>query len=55
MNTSYVEFKIKVIALIIRTIATIPKSFIKLVKNIAGKHNMKEVHKTAILGTAHIF
>jgi len=49
------NLKTEIIALIIGTTATIPKSFIKYVNNIPGKHDTKEVHKTTILGTAHIF
>ena len=30
------------------------KSFRKYVSNIPGKHEVKELQKTAILGTAHI-
>jgi hypothetical protein len=33
---------------------TISKSFRKYVGNIPGKHEFKELQKTAILGTAHI-
>ena len=33
---------------------TISKSFRKQVSNIPGKHEVKELQKTAILGTAHI-
>jgi len=33
---------------------TISKSFRKYVSNIAGNHEVKELQKTAILGTAHI-
>jgi hypothetical protein len=33
---------------------TISKSFIKYLSNITGKHDIKELQKTAILGTAHI-
>jgi len=32
----------------------ISKSFRKYVSNVPGKHEVKELHKTAILGTAHI-
>jgi len=48
--------KIKVIPVIIIIGATgiISKSFRKYVSNIPGKHEVKEVQKTAILGTAHI-
>jgi hypothetical protein len=50
-----VEFKKNLIALIIGKFAIIPKSFIKYVNDIFWKHDMKEVYKTAIQGTAHIF
>ena len=33
---------------------TISKTFRKYVSNIPGNHEVKEVQKTAILGTAHI-
>jgi len=42
------------IIIIIITIITISKSFRKYVSNIPGNHEVKELHKTAILGTAHI-
>jgi hypothetical protein len=47
--------KTKVISVIIGAIGTISKSFRKYVNNIPGNHEVKEVQKTAILGTAHIF
>ena len=46
--------KTKVIPVIIETTGTISKSFIQYVSNIPGKHEVKKVQKTAILGTAHI-
>jgi len=46
--------KIKVIPVIIGASGTISKSFTKYVSNIPGKHEVKELQKTAILGTAHI-
>ena len=46
--------KTKVIPVIIGTTGTISKSFRKYVSNIPGKHEVKELQKTAILGTAHI-
>jgi len=46
--------KTKVIPVIIRATGTISKSFRKYVSNIPGKHEVKELLKTAILGTAHI-
>jgi hypothetical protein len=46
--------KTKVIPAIIGTTGTISKSFRKYVSNIPGKHEVKELQKTAILVTAHI-
>jgi len=46
--------KTKVIPEIIGATGTISKSFRKYVSNIPGKHEIKELQKTAILGTAHI-
>jgi len=46
--------KTKVIPVIIGETGTISKSFRKYVSNIPGKHEVKELQKTAILGTAHI-
>jgi len=46
--------KTKVIPVLIGAIGTISKSFRKYVRNITGKHEVKELQKTAILGTAHI-
>jgi len=46
--------KTKVIPVIIGATGTISKSFRKYVSNIPGKHEDKELQKTAILGTAHI-
>ena len=46
--------KTKVIPIIIGTTGTISKSLRKYVSNIPGKHEVKELQKTAILGTAHI-
>ena len=43
-----------VIPVIIGATGTISKSFRKYVSNIPGKHEVKELQKTAILGTAHI-
>jgi hypothetical protein len=44
----------EVIPVIIGATGTISKSFRKYVSNIAGNHAVKELEKTAILGTAHI-
>ena len=46
--------KAKVIPAIIGATGTISKSFRKYVSNIPGKHEVKELQTTAILGTAHI-
>ena len=46
--------KTKMIPVIIGATETISKSFLKYVSNIPGKHEVKELQKTAILGTAHI-
>ena len=46
--------KARVISIIIGATGTISKSFRKYVSNIPENHDVKEVHKTAILGTAHI-
>ena len=47
-NTAHVEYENKGGAT-----GTISKSFRKYVSNIPGKHEVKELQKTAILGTAH--
>jgi hypothetical protein len=47
--------KTKVIpVIIIGATRTISKPFRKYVSNILGNHKVKELQKTAILGTAHI-
>jgi hypothetical protein len=46
--------KIKVIPIIIGATGTISKSFRKHLSNIPGNHEVKELQKTTILGTAHI-
>ena len=46
--------KTKVIPVIIGATGTISKTFRKYVSNIPGNHEVKEIQKTAILGTAHI-
>ena len=43
--------KTKGIPVIIGATGTIPKSFRKYVSNIPGNHEVKELQKTAILGT----
>jgi len=47
--------KTRVIPVIIGATGTISKSFRKYVSDIPGNHDVKVLHKTAILGTAHIF
>jgi len=44
----------KVIPVIIGATGTTSESFRKYVSNIPGKHEVKELQKTAILCTAHI-
>ena len=46
--------KTKVVPVIIGATGTISKSFRKYVSNIPGNLEVKELQKTAILGTAHI-
>jgi len=46
--------KTKVIPVILGANGTISQSYRKYVSNIPGKHEVKELQKTAILGTAHI-
>ena len=46
--------KTKAIPVIIGATGSVSKSFRKYVSNIPGKHEVKELQKTAILGTAHI-
>ena len=46
--------KTKVIPVITGATGTISKSFRKYVSNIPGKHEVQELQKTAILGTALI-
>jgi hypothetical protein len=45
--------KAKVIPVILGATGTVSKSFRKYVSNITRNHEVKELHKTAILGTAH--
>ena len=45
--------KAKVIPVIMRATGTVSKSLRQYLSNISGKHEIKELHKTAILGTAH--
>jgi hypothetical protein len=44
-----------VIPAIIGETGTISKSFRKYLSNLPGRHEIKELQKTAILGTAHTF
>jgi hypothetical protein len=46
--------KARVIPVVIGATGTISKSFRKYVSNIPGTHDVKELQKTTILGTAHI-
>ena len=46
--------KTKVIPVIIGATGTMSKSFRKYLSKIPGKHEVKELQKTAILDTAHI-
>jgi hypothetical protein len=46
--------KTRVIPVINGTTGTISKSFRKCLSDIPGNHDVKELQKTAILGTAHI-
>jgi hypothetical protein len=46
--------KIEAIPVKIAANGTIPQSFRKYLSNITGKHEIKGLQKTAILGTAHI-
>jgi len=47
------KVKTKVIPVITGATGTISKSIRNYVSNIPGKHEVKELQKTAILGTAH--
>jgi len=48
------NLKTKMEPVIIGATGTISKTFRKYVNNITGNHEVKELQKTAILGTAHI-
>ena len=48
------DVKTEVIPVIRGATGTISKSFRKYMSNIPGNHEVKELQKTAILGTAHI-
>jgi hypothetical protein len=45
--------KTNVIPIITGATGTISKSFRKYLSNVPGKHEIKEIQKTAILGAAH--
>ena len=47
--------KTKVIPVIIGATGTVSMSFRKYVSNIPGKHEVKELQKTAILGALHTY
>jgi hypothetical protein len=47
--------KTRVIPVIIGATGTISKSFRKYVSTIPENHDVRELQKTAILGTAHVF
>jgi hypothetical protein len=46
--------KTQVRPVIVGATGTISKSFRKYLSSIPGKHDIKELQKTAILGTAHV-
>ena len=48
------KVKTRVIPVLIGVTGTISKSFRKYISNIPRNHEVKELQKTAILGTAHI-
>ena len=48
------KVKTRVIPVIIGATGTISKSFRKYISNLPGNHEVKELQKTTILGTAHI-
>jgi hypothetical protein len=48
------NIKTKVLPEIIGANTTFLKSFRKCLRNRAGKHNVKELQRTATLGTAHV-
>jgi len=53
-NNNNMELKTNVIPVKIRATGTISRSFRKYVSNIPGKHEVKKLQKTALLGTAHM-
>ena len=48
------NLKVEGLAVTIGATGIISNSFRKYVSNITGKHEVKELQKTALLGTAHI-
>jgi hypothetical protein len=48
------KVKTRVVPVIIGATGTISESFRKYVSNIQGNHEVKELQKTAVFGTAHI-
>jgi hypothetical protein len=46
--------KTRVIPIVMGATGTISKSFRKYVRTIPGNHEVKELQKTAMLGTAHV-
>ena len=48
------KVKTRVIPVMIGATGTISKSIRKYIRNIPGNHEVKELQKTVILGTAHI-
>jgi len=48
------QVKTRVIPVIIGATGTVSKSFRKYISNIPGNHEVRELQKTAILGTAHV-
>jgi len=50
----YKDLIIKVLLVIIGATGTISKSLRQYLSNIPGKHEIKDLQKTVILGTAHI-
>jgi hypothetical protein len=53
IKPAYVECERKVIPVTTGATGTITKSLRQYLSNIRGKHEIKEIQKTAILGTAH--
>jgi hypothetical protein len=54
IETAQVECKKKVTPVITGATGIISKSFRKYLSSVPGKHDIKELQKTAILGTAHM-